>query len=100
MWDQPTEPAVAPLNAGKHVFLEKPMASTVEDCRKIMAAAKGSKGILQIGHICRFNPRYRMAKQAIAAGKVGKIVPMSSPPNIPAAWTPQILHKIGPLVRH
>ena len=43
MWDQHTQPAVAALEAGKHVFLEKPMASTVEDCRKIMAAATRSK---------------------------------------------------------
>src|SRR3954452_10851418 len=74
MWDQHTEPAIAALEAGKHVFLEKPMTSTVADCRKIIAAAKTSKGILLVGHICRFNPRYRMTKQAIAAGKIGKIV--------------------------
>ena len=39
-----------------------------------------------------------MAKQAIAAGKIGKIVAMSSRRNIPAAWTPEILNKIGPIV--
>lgn len=98
MWDQHTEPAVAALEAGKHVFLEKPMASTQEDCRRIMAAAKASAGILQIGHICRFNPRYRMAKQAIDEGRIGKIVAMQSRRNIPAAWTPTILEKIGPIV--
>ena len=98
MWDQHTEPAVAALEAGKHVFLEKPIASTVEDARKTAGAAARSKGILQIGHICRFNPRYRMAKKAIAEGKIGKIVAMSSRRNIPAAWTPQILNKIGPIV--
>jgi predicted dehydrogenase len=98
MWDQHTEPTVAALQAGKHVFLEKPMASTVADCRKIMDAASGAKGILQIGHICRFNPRYRAAKEAIEAGRIGKIVSMSSRRNIPAAWTPTILDKIGPIV--
>lgn len=98
MWDQHTEPTVAALAAGKHVFLEKPMAHTVEDCRTILEAAKASKGILQVGHICRFNPRYRMAKQQIEAGKIGKIVALSSRRNIPAAWTPEILNKIGPIV--
>jgi UDP-N-acetylglucosamine 3-dehydrogenase len=98
MWDQHTEPAVAALQAGKHVFLEKPMASTMADCTKIIAAARSAKGILQIGHICRFNPRYRMAKQAIDEGRVGRIVAMSSRRNIPAAWTPEILNKIGPIV--
>src|SRR3954453_17935822 len=56
MWDQHTEPAIAALEAGKHVFLEKPMASTLADCRKIMVAASRSDAILQIGQICRFNP--------------------------------------------
>jgi UDP-N-acetylglucosamine 3-dehydrogenase len=98
MWDQHTDPAIAALEAGKHVFLEKPMASTVADCNKIIAASKKSKSILQIGHICRFNPRYRMAKQAIDSGKIGKIVAMGSRRNIPAAWTPEILNKIGPIV--
>lgn len=98
MWDQHTDPTVAALAAGKHVFLEKPMASTIADCNKIIAAARRAKGILQIGHICRFNPRYRMAKQAIDEGRIGKIVAMSSRRNIPAAWTPEILNKIGPIV--
>jgi predicted dehydrogenase len=98
MWDQHTEPAIAALKAGKHVFLEKPIASTVEDARKITAASKGAKGILFIGHVVRFNPRYRMAKQAIDEGRIGKIVALSSRRNIPAAWTPTILNKIGPIV--
>lgn len=98
MWDQHTDPTIAALEAGKHVFLEKPMASTVADCAKIIAASKKAKGVLQIGHIVRFNPRYRMAKQAIDEGKIGKIVALSSRRNIPAAWTPEILNKIGPIV--
>ena len=98
MWDQHTAPVLAVLEAGKHVFVEKPMASTVEDCRKMCDAAARSKGILQIGHICRFNPRYVTAKQAIDEGKIGRIVSLSSRRNIPAAWTPEILNKIGPIV--
>lgn len=98
MWDQHTDITVAALEAGKHVFLEKPMASTVADCRTIIAASRGAKGILQIGHICRFNPRYRAAKEAIAAGRIGRIVSIASRRNIPAAWTPTILNKIGPIV--
>jgi predicted dehydrogenase len=98
MWDQHTEPAIAALEAGKHVFLEKPMASTVGDCQAIIAAAARAQGMLLVGHICRFNPRFRMAKQAIENGAIGRIVSLSSRRNIPAAWTPEILNKIGPIV--
>ena len=37
----------------------------MKDASKIIAASKRSKGVLQVGHICRFNPRYRTAKQAM-----------------------------------
>jgi UDP-N-acetylglucosamine 3-dehydrogenase len=98
MWDQHTEPTLAALAAGKHVFLEKPMAHTVADCRKICDAAATARGHLMVGHICRFNPRYATAKQQIADGAIGKILSLSSRRNIPAAWTPEILNKIGPIV--
>src|SRR5262245_1437907 len=65
MWDQHVGPAVAALKAGKHVFLEKPMASTLDDCDRILDAARKSRGFLMVGHICRFNPRYVAAKQEI-----------------------------------
>ena len=98
MWDQHTEPALAALAAGKHVFLEKPMASTTEDCRAIVAAADASDRAFMVGHICRFNPRYAAAKQEIDEGKIGRIVSMYARRNIPAAVTTEILEKIGPII--
>ena len=98
MWDQHTEPTLAALEAGKHVFLEKPMAHTVADCRRICDAAEKAPGHLMVGHICRFNPRYATARQQIAEGNIGKVLCLSSRRNIPAAWTPEILNKIGPII--
>ena len=98
MWDQHTEPALAALAAGKHVFLEKPMASTTEDCRAIVAAADASDRAFMVGHICRFNPRFAAAKQEIDEGKIGRIVSMYARRNIPAAVTTEILEKIGPII--
>lgn len=98
MWDQHTEPTLAALEAGKHVFLEKPMAHTVADSQLICDAAKKAPGHLMIGHICRFNPRYAAAKREIEAGNIGRILSLNSRRNIPAAWTPEILNKIGPIV--
>lgn len=98
MWDQHTEPTLAALAAGKHVFLEKPMASTLDDCRAIVAAAEKARGFLMVGHICRFNPRYAAAKQEIAAGKIGKIISLYARRNVPARVTDDILNKIGPII--
>jgi predicted dehydrogenase len=98
MWDQHTAPTLAALQAGKHVFLEKPMASTVADCDAIVAAARAAQGFLMVGHICRFNPRYAAAKEAIAQGRIGKIISMYARRNIPAFVTSDILNKIGPII--
>lgn len=98
MWDQHAAPCVAALKAGKHVFLEKPMASTLQDCDAIVEAAKAARGCLMVGHICRFNPRYAAAKAAIAEGRIGKIVSMYARRNIPAWVTADLLNKIGPII--
>lgn len=97
MWDQHTAPTLAALRAGKNVFLEKPMASTVADCETIVNAAHTAKGKFMVGHICRFNPRYAHAKQLIDEGKVGKIVSMYARRNLPRWVVSDILNKIGPI---
>ena len=98
MWDQHTAPTLAALKAGKHVFLEKPMASTMDDCRAIVAAAEAASGAFMVGHICRFNPRYAAARDEIGAGKIGRIVSLYARRNIPAFVTTEILNKIGPII--
>ena len=98
MWDQHAAPTLAALKAGKHVFLEKPMASTVADCQKIVAATKKTDKFFMVGHICRFNPRYAAAKQEIAAGSIGKIVSVFARRNIPLTVSAGVLSKIGPII--
>lgn len=82
------EPAVAALKSGKHVFLEKPLANTMEGINAIMDAAKDCKQNFMIGHICRFENDFAMAKEEIAAGRIGKIVSMYARRNVcaPMAW--------------
>src|SRR5262249_51848441 len=96
--DDHVAPAVAALRAGKHVLLEKPMARTVADCDRIVAAAEKADRILMVGHICRFNPRYALARDRIAAGELGRIVSLYARRNIPAARSRTVLEKIGPLL--
>jgi len=98
MWDQHTEPAIAALEAGKHLFLEKPMASTLADCDRILKAAADATGKFMVGHICRFNPRYAAAKAEIAAGNIGDIVSIYARRNLPMWVTEGVLDKIGPIM--
>lgn len=98
MWDQHLAPTLAALKAGKHVFLEKPMASTVQECKEIVQAAKATQYFFMVGHICRFNPRYAMTKSEISEGAIGKIVSIYARRNIPATVSEGVLGKIGPII--
>lgn len=90
--------AIDALEAGKHVFLEKPMAGTVEDCNRIIEAVKSAKGKFMVGHICRFDTRITLAKQAIDRGQIGRIVSMHATRNLPAHISAEVLDKISPLM--
>jgi len=68
------EQAVAAVNAGKHVFCEKPLATTVDDCQRVVdAVAKKSVKFLT-GQVLRFAPLFRSLKKVFDSGKVGKPV--------------------------
>ena len=77
------EPALAAAAAGKHMFIEKPLAMTVDDCDTIIAAAQSAGVKLTVGHILRFDPRYIVAYQKIANGEIGQLVHMCVRRNNP-----------------
>ena len=62
------------LNAGVHVFCEKPMALNSGECREMAEEAKQSGKTLQIGHCIRFWPEYVQAKEIIDSQKYGKVL--------------------------
>lgn len=86
------------LRAGKHVLLEKPMAATVEQCDRIVQAARESDGLFMVGHICRFDPRVALAKQAIDEGRLGRIVSMHARRNLSKTIGEAVLDKISALM--
>jgi myo-inositol 2-dehydrogenase / D-chiro-inositol 1-dehydrogenase len=65
------EVGVAALEAGKDVLLEKPMATTVEDCDRLVRAARASGRVLTIGHELRLSAQYGRVKALIDAGEIG-----------------------------
>ena len=62
--------------AGKHVFVEKPLALTPQGCDRIIEAAERAGVTLTVGHVLRFDPRYVTACQEIKKGTIGEPVHM------------------------
>lgn len=89
--------AVDALKAGKNVILEKPMAQNTAECDRIIAAARASRGKFMVGHICRFDPRVVLAKQAIAEGRIGTIISMHARRNLSKVIGRMVLDKISAL---
>lgn len=68
------EACVAAAEAGCHVLVEKPLATTLEDCDAIIDACERAGVKLMTGHICRFDAHYTRCRDAVQAGEVGEIV--------------------------
>ena len=71
-------PAITPppgpaIDAGLHVLVEKPLATTLADARDLVVAADAAGVILMAAHNHRYKPAYRALRQAIARGDLGRI---------------------------
>ena len=64
---------IAALRGGKHVLVEKPMALSVESCRRMIAEADRSGKILMVAHVLRFFPVYKALQRAVDQGELGPI---------------------------
>ena len=65
--------ALAALNAGTHVLVEKPIAASREEAEQMIAAAGRAGRMLTVGHIERFNPAILELRRRLAAGEGGKL---------------------------
>jgi predicted dehydrogenase len=72
------EMAKKSLEAGKHTFIEKPMASSVAECEELVAIAKKKKLILMVGHTFIYSTPVRKIKELIDSGELGRIQYVSS----------------------
>lgn len=61
------------LEFGKHVLVEKPMATTVEDCNDLIHLAHRAERVLMVGHVFLFSPPVRRIKEYIDDGLLGTI---------------------------
>lgn len=68
------ETALAAFGAGRPVFVEKPLADSVEDCEKIIKAAEVAGLPLAVGHNGRRKPGHRAMKLMIDEGRIGRVI--------------------------
>ncbi|HOX36415.1 MAG TPA: Gfo/Idh/MocA family oxidoreductase [Candidatus Brocadiia bacterium] len=71
------EPVVTAAEAGVHVFCEKPMATTVSDCDRMIEACRRKEVMLTIGHIGRHHPVFAHVKRMVEKKVFGKALSVS-----------------------
>ena len=65
--------AVRVLAAGKHCFVEKPLAQSTADAERAVAAAREAGRILMVGHLLEYHPGVRKLKEIAESGSLGDI---------------------------
>jgi predicted dehydrogenase len=67
-------PALAALDRGYDLLLEKPIAQSWEECRQIYRKVQATGAIVAVGHVLRYAPYYVQLRHAIASGLIGDVV--------------------------
>ncbi len=79
------EHIIAAFAAGKHVFTEKPLATTIADCKMIHDAHLASGLTFATGFVLRYAPLYRKVKELLESGEFGHILSIDADENITPA---------------
>lgn len=72
-----TDHVVNAAESGKNILVEKPLATTVEDCEKILAAVHKAGVLLMVDFHNRWNPVFSKARASIEAGEIGELALLS-----------------------
>lgn len=79
---QHTAPTLAALQAGYDVLLEKPMATTLEECVQLVRSAEQTGRQLHICHVMRYTPHAQKLRQILQSGMLGEVVNVSHRENV------------------
>lgn len=60
------------LEAGKHCFVEKPLAQSAADAQRTLAAAEQARRVLMVGHLLEYHPGIRLLKETLDSGELGQ----------------------------
>ncbi|MGF7174874.1 Gfo/Idh/MocA family oxidoreductase [Azospirillum doebereinerae] len=65
--------ALRGIDAGKHVFVEKPLALSPEDAERVRQAAVARNRVVMVGHLLHYHPAFLRLKQLVAEGGLGRL---------------------------
>jgi len=65
--------AIRVLQAGKHCFVEKPLARSAVDAQRVLDAAAAAGRIVMVGHLLEYHPGVRKLKEVVDSGELGEI---------------------------
>ncbi len=94
------EIVIAAAEAGKHVFCEKPMADSEEECEEMIEACRKNHVKLQLGFMRRFDKSFRRGKELLDAGAAGAPTFIRSNtygPSEPKEWMYDVRRSYGPI---
>jgi len=92
--------AVAAAAAGLHIFCEKPMAISLEECDEMLAAVEKAGVTFQMGFVRRFQAEFAQARRRIEAGEIGEpmvVKSLTRGPGLPPAWAHALKRSNGML---
>ena len=69
-----TDIVLEAAQAGKHILLEKPMATNLEECTRMIEATRKAGVRFMLGHVNHFVPAYIKAKEILESGELGEVV--------------------------
>ena len=74
--------AVQALEAGYHVMLEKPVASTLEGSLRVARAAESSGSVVMLGYVLRYTPFFDTVRKLVQSGALGRVVTVEWRENV------------------
>ena len=89
-------PTLAAMDAGKHVFVEKPMAVTIADCNAIIDAMDRTGLSVAVGQVLRTKALYKRIKEVVDAGTLGAIYFCEGDYMVDELTDPRQAAKVGP----
>jgi predicted dehydrogenase len=81
--------ALAAMDLGKHVYVQKPLAWSVEECRRLRQRARETKVVTQMGNQGHSSGDARVVNEYIASGAIGTVTEVHAWTNRPLAYWPQ-----------